>query len=114
VSLSLYMDAHVPRPLTLGLRLRGIDVVTAQEDGADRLHDPNLLDRATQMGRVLFTFDSDFLQEAAVRQARGQAFSGVILQGQGVELGQCLEDLELICKIYEPSDIADRVEYLPL
>lgn len=30
----LYMDAHVPFAITAGLRLRGVDVLTAQEDDA--------------------------------------------------------------------------------
>ena len=48
----LYMDHHVPRPVTSGLRLRGVDVLTAAEDGADRLSDPDLLDRGSALGRV--------------------------------------------------------------
>jgi len=31
------MDVHVPRAVTMGLRLRAIDVLTAQEDGAAQL-----------------------------------------------------------------------------
>jgi hypothetical protein len=31
--LRLYMDVHVKAAITAGLRRRGIDVVTAQEDG---------------------------------------------------------------------------------
>lgn len=30
--IALYMDVHVPRAVTLGLRLRGVDVLTAQEE----------------------------------------------------------------------------------
>jgi len=57
MALKLYMDVHVPRSITVGLRLRGRDVLTAQEDGAARLQDPELLDRAAELGRVLFTQD---------------------------------------------------------
>ncbi len=32
MSLALYMDEQVPRQITAGLRLRGIDVLTVQED----------------------------------------------------------------------------------
>ncbi len=53
--IALYMNQHVPRAITLGLRLRGIDVLTAFEDNASTLDDPDLLDRATQLGRLLFT-----------------------------------------------------------
>ena len=53
--LALYMDHNVPRAITEGLRLRGIDVITAYEDSADDMNDPALLDRATELGRALFT-----------------------------------------------------------
>ena len=71
MSLALYTDVHVKRAVTNGLRLRGVDVLTAQEDGTARLSDPDLLDRATALGRVVFTQDEDFLAEAARRQAAG-------------------------------------------
>ena len=31
--ITFYMDHHVPRAITLGLRLREADVITAYEDG---------------------------------------------------------------------------------
>jgi hypothetical protein len=34
MSVSLYSDVHVRRAVTEGLRLRGVDILTAQEDGA--------------------------------------------------------------------------------
>jgi hypothetical protein len=34
MSSSFYMDVHVRKAVTDGLRLRGADVLTAQEDGA--------------------------------------------------------------------------------
>ena len=55
------MDVHVGRPVTTGLRRRGVDVLTAQEDGTDRWDDPESLDRALAVGRVLFTQDDDLL-----------------------------------------------------
>jgi len=41
MSVGLYMDEHVPRAITEGLRLRGVDVLTAQEDNRRRASDPN-------------------------------------------------------------------------
>lgn len=109
------MDVHIPLPLTLGLRQKGVDVLTAQEDGSALSPDPLLLDRATALNRVLFTFDSDFLEEAAQRQVAGRPFAGVvILTGERVDLAACLADLELLAKVYEPEDLANCVEYLPL
>jgi len=109
------MDVHVPGPLTSGLRQKGVDVLTAQEDQQTTLRDSLLLDRATSLSRVIFTFDTDFLQEASFRQSRGQEFAGIIiLCGEKIDFGKCLRDLELIAKVYQPEDIRNRVEFLPL
>lgn len=63
MAVALYMNAHIPRAITIGLRLRGVDVIAAQEDSAADLSDPALLNRATSLGRALFTFDDDLLAE---------------------------------------------------
>ncbi|MEJ7712965.1 MAG: hypothetical protein WKF84_24770 [Pyrinomonadaceae bacterium] len=42
MSINFYMDVHVRRAVTEGLRLREVDVLTAQEDGAGEFSDPNL------------------------------------------------------------------------
>jgi len=68
--LAIYMDHHVPRAITNGLRLRGADVLTAHEDGKDEAPDPDLLDRSTELRRVLFTQDRDLLEEAKRRQEK--------------------------------------------
>lgn len=47
------MDVHVRRAVTIALRLRSLDVLTAQEDGAAELDDDHLLQRAKELGRVL-------------------------------------------------------------
>jgi Domain of unknown function (DUF5615) len=46
-------------------RALGVDVLRAQKDGAERLEDADLLDRASALQRVLFTQDDDFLAEGA-------------------------------------------------
>jgi hypothetical protein len=109
------MDHHVRKEVTDGLRLRGVGVLTAEEDGTKRLSDPELLDRATDLERVLFTQDRDLLKEAAQRQQDGVAFAGVIYAHQErVTIGQCISDLEVLCLAGDPSDFANQVEYLPL
>jgi hypothetical protein len=111
----LYMDQHVPRAITVGLRLRGVDVLTAHEDGASEFDDPRLLDRAAERGRVLFTQDDDLLTEATRRQRIGQSFHGVIYAHQfRVSIGECIRDLEVIAKAGEPADVIGQVLFLPL
>ena len=109
------MDVHVRRAVSDGLRRRGIDVLTAQDDGGSLVSDSDLLDRATSLNRVLFTQDDDLLREASLRQQSGQPFSGVVYAHQlSITVGQAILDLELIANVYQPEDIRNRVEYLPL
>jgi hypothetical protein len=109
------MDQHIPRAISSGLRLRGIDVLTAFEDGTSALADPALLDRATALGRVLFTRDDDLLGEATRRQMLGVSFGGVIYAHQlQVSIGQCIHDLELLMLAGLPQELNDRVVFLPL
>ncbi len=61
MSASLYMDVHVSSAVTEGLRKRGIDVLTSQEDGTNTWDDEALLAQATKLGKVLFTQDDDLL-----------------------------------------------------
>jgi hypothetical protein len=115
VTVAIYVDVHGPGAVTRGLRVRGVTVLTAQEDGTDRLPDPALLDRATALGYVLFTRDKDFLVEAARRQQAGEAFAGIVYaHQQRVSVGRCIDDLELVAKVYDPPDMLNRVEHLPL
>ncbi len=112
MAVGLYMDHHVERAITNGLRLRGVDVLTAFEDGGDRLPDPALLDRATMLNRVLFTRDDDLLAEANHRQQHGIAFAGVVYaHKQRVSIGKCIRDLEVIAKVGKLDDMRNRVEY---
>ncbi len=115
MTVSLYMDHHVPKAITVGLRLRGVDVVTAHEDGADQLDDDELLQRANELGRALFTQDDDLLAEAAKCQREGIQFSGVIYGHQlRVTIGICIRDLEVIAKSGEMEELKNQVIFLPL
>lgn len=115
MAIALYMNAHIPRAITNGLRLRGVDVITAQEDKSDRLSDPDLLYRATTLQRALFTFDDDILTEATRRQIEGISFAGVIYAHPlRISIGTCVRDLEIIAKAGELEDLANRVKFLPL
>ena len=109
------MDVHVPGAITRGLLLRSVNVLTAQLDGAAEISDSELLDKASALGRVLFSQDEDLLAEAARRQRNGIAFGGVIYAHQlGITIGECINDLEIIAQTLNPGDFINRVEYLPL
>ena len=115
MSLSLYMDENVPIAITEGLRMRGVDVLTVQEDGLTSFPDPVVFDRAIELQRIVFSQDQDFLAEAKHRQAEGISFPGVVYARQlRVSIGDCVRDLEIIAKVGSPEDFTNRVQYLPL
>lgn len=114
MAIALYVDQHVPRAITIGLRLRGVDVLTAYEDGASEMDDAALLDRSAELGRVLFTQDGDLLVEATKRQKEGVPFRGVIYAHQlRISIGACIHDLEIIARAGEPQDLINGVQFLP-
>jgi len=111
---TLYMDQHVPAAITVGLRLRGVDVLTAADDGSSMLEDEALLERATSLGRVLFSQDEDLLAIAQQRLRAGREFGGLVYAHQlAISIGQAVRDLELVSKVLDPDDMRNRVEYLP-
>jgi len=79
------------------------------------LDDPALMDRASDLGRVLVSFDSDLLAEANRRQQTNRHFFGfVFAHPLRVPVGVCVNDLELIAKLGTPEEVRNSVLYLPL
>jgi len=110
-----YMDVNAKGAITRGLRIRGVDVLTAQEDGQDETPDEELLDRAAELRRIIFTHYDDFLAEAQQRQKDGRYFTGVIyIHERDVRIGRCVDDLETIAYASGLEEYADQVKYLPL
>lgn len=90
-------------------------MLTAQADSTTQLDDESLLNRATSLGRLLFTEDEDFLRIGAERQSAALDFAGIVfLRQRRMDLGRCISDLELIAKCYEPDEMLNRIEFLPL
>ena len=115
MAVAFYMDEQVQDAITRGLRRRGVDVLRVQDDGHGKTDDAIILDRAMSLGRVVFTRDDDFLAIAQARQMNGIPFAGVVYAKQIiVSIGTCVKDLETIAGVYNPEDMLDKVEYLPL
>lgn len=115
MTISFYMSHHVPSAITEGLRSKGVDVVTAYEDGAEQYDDDRLLARASELGRVLFSQDDDLLAVAQRWIAAGKPFAGLIYGHQrALAIGRAVQDLELIAKASQPDEMQSRVQFLPL
>jgi len=115
MAVALYMDVHVHAAVTEQLRRRGVDVLTAQDDNTLQLLDDQLLERSTQLGRVLFTHDIRFKALAEEWQRQGRAFAGLVWAHPiRLTIGQMVIDLELIAKACNASDWESVVDRLPL
>lgn len=106
--IKFYMDEHVPTAVTAGLRLRGVDVLTAQEADMLAASDKEHLALAADEGRVLFTQDADFLR----LHAEEVAHTGIVYAPQQTRVGVIVRGLMLIYQVLEPKDMQNHVEFL--
>jgi hypothetical protein len=112
--LSFYMDHHVHRAITEGLRRRAIDVITAFEDGREEADDEALLERATALDRILVSQDDDVLKIAKRWQRSSREFAGVAYAiQQHIDIGGTIEYLELISHLKSAEEMRNSVEYIP-
>src|SRR6266849_1197597 len=110
----LYFDVHAHKAIHDQLQFRGVDVLRAQDDGAAEMMDEELLQRCTDLGRVIFTQDIGFKAMAEDWQRQGRTFSGLCYGDQlGVSIGTYVKDLELIAKATEPAEWVNVVQHLP-
>jgi hypothetical protein len=101
--IAYYMDENVHGAITRGLRQRSVDVLRAQDDGYMERPDDQVLDRATELERVLFSHDDDQLREATSRQRRRKMCGGLVYAHQlDVSIGRCIADLEYLAQSLEP------------
>ncbi|HUY87870.1 MAG TPA: DUF5615 family PIN-like protein [Pirellulales bacterium] len=104
-----FMDEHYPAPISRNLRQRGIDVLTAQDAGRCGLPDPDQLAFARSEGRVMVTFDTDYL---ALHRS-GIAHAGIAwCPQQKHAIGMLIQLLELLHGVADRDQMRNRVEYL--
>ncbi len=104
-----HLDEHIPASIAAGLRRRGIDVSTSADSGLLGANDSRQLSFAAAAGRVLVTYDADFLR----LHAEGVEHCGIAYCQQGtLPIGQVLRRLLLIYDLLVPDDMAGRIEFL--
>lgn len=114
MAVPLYFDVHVPLAIANQLRLRGADVLRAQEDHAARTPDEIILIRATALQRAVVTFDHRFRAHAEDCVRDGIPFAGLIFADiNSASVGKLVSDLQLIALAGEAVDCRNRIIWLP-
>lgn len=103
-----YMDEHVPLAVTLGLRRRGVDVVTAQDAELMGADDITQLQHATDNKRVMVSQDVDFL----VLHNKGIPHAGIVYTPQQTPVGDMVRMLKLLHEVAEAEEMIGRVEFI--
>lgn len=104
-----YTDQHFPGPVSRGLQRHRVDVLTAQAAGMCGYADEQQLDFAKSAGRVLVTFDTDFL---ALHKS-GIEHAGIAwCPEQKYEIGQLIQVLQLLHGVLDADEMKNHVEYL--
>jgi hypothetical protein len=110
-----FADVHVPGPFIHQLRLRGVDITAATEEGHERKSDEELLVLATEAARIMVTQDIRFRVLAEDWQRTKRFFSGLVFAHQRrVSFGEMVADLELISHGTDAAYWQNRVEQLPI
>lgn len=104
--LSPSTDHHFNSATIAGLRHKEIDVLTAQEDGVDRRSDAAILDRASELGRIICNPDGHSIVLADRCVAAGKPFEGeVFAHHWQITMGPAIRDLNLVCQVLAPAEL---------
>jgi predicted nuclease of predicted toxin-antitoxin system len=109
-TIRFHLDEHCPHAVADGLRRHGVDVTTTADARLLHAGDDEHLAFCRSEGRVIFTRDEDYL----AANARGVPHRWVVYchQKKSLSIGEIIDSLLLIWEVYEPEEMANRVEYL--
>lgn len=108
-TIRFYLDENLPVEIARQLRLRSIDALTVRDLHQLGDSDLNHLSRATALGRVLCTCDTDFVALGVASRSH----TGIIVGQQEIHhIGAWVRSLELIHAVYSPDDMLNHIEYL--
>lgn len=104
-----HLDEQIQSVIARELRLQGIDVTTTVEAQLRTESDESQLAFASREGRVLVTYDDDFLKLATIYSNH----SGIAYcHPNKYSIGQIKEMLLLMYEVFTSEEMMGRVEFL--
>ena len=91
-----------------------IDFVSAQEAGLDGVRDAEILDRASEEGRVLVSHDRrTMFDHFRAHLAAGKSSPGILIVSQRADIGQVVEAIVYVWALSDPLELRNQAYYLP-
>jgi len=106
--MKIYTDEHISKAIIIGLRKRGVDVLSVHETGMYAATDTQHLQMARNEGRILLTRDKGFLRLNAERVVH----SGIVYARHGLSIGEIIRGLILIHGTLGQGGMNGHVEFL--
>ena len=104
-----YADQHYPAAVSEALLRLGFDVVTAQSAGRCGRSDTDQLSFASDKGRVLLTFDADFLDPVI----SGVEHAGIAwCEARKYSYGELIRMVSVLHAVVSAEEMKNRLEYL--
>ncbi|MEO1144654.1 MAG: DUF5615 family PIN-like protein [Cyanobacteria bacterium J06638_22] len=104
-----HLDENVDPDIALALRRQGIDVTTSREAKLLGITDEEQLTFACTQGRVIVTYDTDFLRLAS---QSSQHWGIAFCKKNACSIGEVIRSLVLIYEVLSPGDMQGWIEYL--
>ena len=92
-----------------------MDVVRVQDVGLSGVDDPQVLENAARLGRVLLTHDAATVPDFAYeRVGQGQPMPGVLIVKRSLTIQEAIEAVLLFMDLAADDDLDAQVYHLPL
>ena len=109
MSLSLLCDEHIPYPVVKGLRRRGLEVVTVQEEGLSSADDEEIMEYALNKGLCIYTRDTDFLKH----HKTGKKHAGIIYHHPlAYSVGEAIRKILVLNEVAESEGLKGYIKFL--
>ncbi len=111
--IALYSDESVDRRVVQGLRRRGVDVLTADDEGMLGASDEDQMRHAVESSRVLLTSDVDHLVLAHHWSEKGKPHGGIVfLHQRALSVGRAIFGIDAMLRAVPDEAFANTVRFV--
>lgn len=106
---TIQADEHIPYAVVKGLRSRGVEIYSLDEEDLKGILDEPLLQFCLEQGRILLTNDTDFIELTKSRKHAGIIY----LTEQLTPIGEIIRSVLLILNRHANEEFPNSIFYIP-